>query len=102
MDIVASPLDWTFIDEENFAKFLDTETGKRLIPKLAEESPRLLAAGDTNAILIRAGEVRGIQSIIQTLILLAHPAPKIIPATHNAYPPLDDDTAWPSDPKPKE
>lgn len=95
LEIVASPLDWTSVDEEVLAKFLDTETGKRFLPKLIESVPPLLARGDTNDILIRSGEVRGFQEVARTILLLAHPAPKTsLDQTPSAYPSLTDDSAW--------
>jgi hypothetical protein len=95
MEIVAGPLDWTAVDEENFAKFLDTETGKRLVPKLLECVPDLLSGGEINAILIRSGEVRSYRSMVSTLISLAHPAPKLhADEQRSEYPPLVDDAAW--------
>jgi hypothetical protein len=94
MEILAGPLDWTHIDEENLAHFLDTDTGKRFVPKLVEDAPLLLEKGDINAILIRSGEVRGYQILVRALLGLAHPTPKTEPAAATAYPPLEDDTAW--------
>lgn len=95
MEIVASALDWTTNDEEQLAKFLDTETGKRFLPKLMELVPGLLPSGDVNAILIRSGEVRGYGEVARTILTLAHPpARSAIPESANHYPKLDDDTAW--------
>lgn len=93
MEIVANIMDWTTVDEENWAKFLDTDTGKRLIPKLLESTPTLLAGGDINQILIRSGEVRGIQEIARLMLELAHPQVKVTPVA-NEYPALDADDAW--------
>lgn len=95
IEIVASPLDWLPTDQERWAAFLETETGKRLLPHLAESAPQLLAAGDINAILIRSGEVRGYQSVLKDLILAAHPTAKETPSTTvSEYPPLTDDAKW--------
>ncbi len=93
MEILAGPNDWTQIDAENLARFLETDTGKRLVPKLVEHKPSLLAGGEINSILIRSGEVRSFDSMIEALFMLAHPpAPVAPPSTE--YPALTDDTAW--------
>ena len=95
LEIVANPTDWTQTDQERWANFLDTETGKRLLPALVETAPPLLSKGDINEILIRSGEVRGIQSVIRELVALAHPSVKeAIAAQSTAYPPLEDDKLW--------
>lgn len=93
MEIIATDSDWIFTDAERLATFLDTDTGKRLIAKLVDTAPPLLASGDVNAILIRSGEVRGISGMIQTLMALAHPAPPS-PSSSDTHPPLEDDAAW--------
>jgi hypothetical protein len=94
IEIVAKPSDWTSIDAERWAAFLETETGKRLIPNLAETAPGLLASGDVNAILIRAGEVRGFQSVLREMISLAHPPAKLEERVTESYPSLTDDSKW--------
>jgi hypothetical protein len=94
-EIIAGPLDWVANDEENLARFLDTETGKRFLPKLMEEAPLLLERGHVNAILIRSGEVRGFQNVVRTILALAHPAPKGgLSPVEKEYPSLTDDAAW--------
>jgi hypothetical protein len=95
MEIQAGPLDWTANDEEVFAKFLDTPTGKRLFPKIVELTPQLLAKGDVNEILIRSGEVRGIGRAVDILLQLAHPAKNTFITTNSSeYPPLEADEIW--------
>lgn len=94
MEITASPLDWTTIDEENLAKFLDTPTGQRFIPALAERCPDLLERGHVNAILIRTGEVRAYRGVLRDIIFLAHPPKPAAAAKHEEYAPLEDDTKW--------
>jgi hypothetical protein len=104
MEITANPLDWTSIDGDNLAKFLDTDTGRRLIPKLADASPPLFDKGDTNLILIRTGEVRGVQRMLREILDLAHPPPPT-PQREDNHPPLEDDKYWTgpklNDPDPK-
>lgn len=95
MEIVADRLDWTQFDSENWNRFLNTETGKRLLPKVLESAPGLLASGDTNAILIRAGEHRGLQLAISQLIGMSHADPdELTNVVETAYPPLEDDQKW--------
>jgi hypothetical protein len=93
MEILAGSLDWTPNDSERLAAFLDSETGKRFIPKLVEAAPTLFDAGDTNRILIRSGEVLSFQKIVKEILFLAHPPP---PNKQEAteYPPLESDTHW--------
>lgn len=93
MEIIANPSDWTAPDAENLVKFLETETGKRLIPKLVESEPALLDGGDVNRILIRSGEVRAFKAMIEALFNLAHPPPPP-PQPITEYPPLTKDEAW--------
>lgn len=94
MEIIAGPLDWTSVDSENLVRFLDTETGKRLLPKLADSVPGLLPAGDTNAILIRSGEVLGWQSVARMILDLAHPSQPVSSPQQSYYPNLEDDAQW--------
>jgi len=94
MEILAGALDWTQVDAEKLSAFLDTETGKRFIPKLVENAPPLFEGGDTNKILIRAGEVRGFQAVVREIISLAHPPPPSPSAPMNHYPALTDDAQW--------
>lgn len=94
MEILADRLDWTTVDEENLSKFLDTETGKRFLPRLLESTPPLLAKGEINEILIRTGEVRAYADLARTILSLAHSAPVARTDTASAYHPLEDDAAW--------
>jgi len=94
MEIIADSLAWTQIDQERWDSFLTTETGKRVIPKLLESAPGLLPHGDTNAILIRSGELRGLQLAVTQLLSMAHSTPDVKTEVAVAYPPLTDDTAW--------
>lgn len=93
MEIIANPRDWTVNDEQVWAKFLETETGKRLLPQIHDLAPPLLAGGEINAILIRSGEVRGLARALDILIALAHP-PASAPNSRTEYPPLEADALW--------
>lgn len=94
MEIANDGLEFDSIDKFAWKQFLATRAGLRLIPKVAEHAPQLLGAGDTNAILIKSGELRGFQLAIQTLLSLAEPPPKEMPPERTAYPNLTDDAAW--------
>lgn len=95
MELVnASELEFTSDDNLNWAAFLRTQTGQRLIPKLAESAPRLLAKGETNEILVANGALLGFQAAVQALLDLTS-IPQAPPQPINPYPPLDDDSAWP-------
>ena len=86
-------LEWTSQDTENFRKFLETKTGSRLLPRVAESAPTLFADGDTNRILVRNGELRGFQAALREIMTLANPPPEI-KSEANEYPSLLDDSAW--------
>jgi len=94
IEIVAKITDWLPTDAEKWAAFLETETGKRLLPYLAENAPLLLAKGETNEILIRMGEVRGMQTLLRAMIEAAHPSAPSAPSPASEYPPLTDDSKW--------
>lgn len=82
-------------DREILFQFLRTKTGQRLLPKVADSVPPLLGSGDTNAILIRNGEVLGFQKAIRTLLELSLAAPKPEETQPSgAYARLEDDAAW--------
>ena len=95
MEILANEGDWTTTDEIALAAFLETPTGCRFIPALVKNAPGLLPGGDINAILIRSGEVRAFQTVIESIFILAHP-PAPLPATSESseYPRLENDAAW--------
>jgi hypothetical protein len=103
MEIIPDSPDWDLSEDRSILKqFLDTRTGKRLIPKLLESCPVLLPSGDTNAIMIRSGEMRGVQIVINTLLSLVSPeATSDEVRGHEEYPSLTDDSAWP-DPNKKQ
>lgn len=94
MEITSAQLDWTTEDIDLWRQFLTTRTGQRLIPKLLEGVPVLLPSGDTNAIMIRSGEVRGFSEAARTLLeMTAYPPPPQQPVDNN-YPDLHDDKQW--------
>lgn len=94
MDVTADSLPWSDEDMVLWRAFLDTQTGKRVIPKMLEACPRLPDGGEINAILIRVGVVRGLGLAAQGLLVLAQPAPKDTAAPSLGYEPLENDAAW--------
>jgi hypothetical protein len=94
MQIAAEQLDWDSNDIAALKAFLATKTGLRFLPKVCESLPGLLPAGETNAMMVRAGEVRGFQIAIQAALSLSFPAPEPAKAEPIAYPNLTDDAAW--------
>lgn len=93
MQVTNDQLDWDSEDVISWRQFLGTRAGSRLIPKLLEHIPALLPSGDTNAILIRNGEVRGWTEAGRTLLALAVPAPEM-KQVESPYPDLTDDSQW--------
>lgn len=91
--VLANKDDWSGVDAENFAKFLDSDTGQRLLVKLADQIPPLLDCGHVNRILIRSGEVRGQTALIQYFQVLAHPTVSPV-APADSYPDLERDELW--------
>lgn len=95
MEVTQQPLDWTSDDVLNWQKFLTSQTGSRLIPRVLEFIPDLLAKGDINEILIRSGEVRGWRNCIgQLLFLTSVVKSSTDSAKQSNFPPLDEDLAW--------
>lgn len=95
MEITHESLPWDYEDVAIWQSFLSSRTGQRLIPKLLESTPELLSSGEINSILIRTGEVRGVQDVARTLLSLANPPREVKsdPSASN-YPSLTDDSKW--------
>lgn len=91
--IVNASLEFTTDDIANWRSFLDTQTGQRLLPKLAEAAPILLDGENINQTLVRNGELRGFQLALKTLLELTE-IPSLPPAPIEAYPALENDSAW--------
>lgn len=92
--MTATRADFDSDDQIALRKFLnETRAGGRLLPALAAGLPVLLSGGGVNEILIRCGEVRGAQSVLEALFLLANPL-EDRQTEPEAYPSLTDDTAW--------
>jgi hypothetical protein len=93
MEITNESLAWSSIDEANWDAFLRSQTGQRLIPKLADAAPLLLDGAHANKTLVRNGELRGFQRALSELLSLSHAQP-LPPQPETAYPPLEDDKKW--------
>lgn len=93
MEVTTENLPWDGEDAAIFAGFLQTVTGRRLIPKLLESVPTLLSGGPTNEILIRSGELRGCSEMVRNLLFLQTVVPETKPDP-KSYPSLEDDAAF--------
>lgn len=101
IEVTARADEWNSDDIISFRNFLEkTSTGRKILPCLLEKTPALLAKGDVNEILIRSGEVRGVQLIANAFLALANPLPEPEQRIDN-YPSLEDETKWDGT-KPKE
>jgi hypothetical protein len=85
---------WDEADILLWREFLSTTTGQRVIAKALDGVPPLLPSGDTNAILIRSGEVRGWAAAAQAILGLAAPLPTPSSSVSDQFPDLDDDSRW--------
>lgn len=85
---------WSSTDAQTLDQFLQTDTGRKLLPKVAESAPPLLEAGDTNIILIRNGKFKGFQECLNEIFFLAHPPAPVQNNEKGLYPNLTDDKAW--------
>lgn len=95
MEITINEIQWTSDDVVALINFLNTQTGAKMASKLAEMTPPLLSEGDTNKILIRSGEVLGMQNTIRNILSLT----RVTPVENNQsdaseYPSLTDDKQW--------
>jgi hypothetical protein len=95
MEIDYTPeIDWNSDDTLAFRNFLRTQAGSKLLGKLAQSTPVLLPEGDINSILIRSGEVRGLQEAVRALYALAFPMAPVKSEPRTEYKPLDSDEDW--------
>lgn len=94
MEITTDALPWDDNDIIAWQNFLNTQTGRRLIPKVLEGIPELHGAGDTNAILVRSGEVRGFQDAARQFLSLTAKPKEISSDPATSYPSLVDDSKW--------
>lgn len=96
MEVTNDPVEWDLQEDfEILRQFLKSRTGQRLIPRMLEELPPLLASGDVNEILIRNGEVRGWQGAVKALLGLATSALPETPETpRGEYAAPEDDSKW--------
>lgn len=93
MEITLDEISWHSDDRLALANFLSGPTGVKFLPKLAELAPTLLAEGETNKVLIRAGTLLGVQDTIRSILMLARPE-VVAPEPEVAYPDPTDDAQW--------
>lgn len=90
MEITRETLEWHPEDATHWEAFLKTQSGARLIPRLAEAAPRLLPKGDTNEVLINHGTVLGFSLAVQALLDLSlQPEAETTPV--DLFPPLPEE-----------
>lgn len=95
MEITTVEPEWTDVDSDHLRQFFTTQTGQRLLPRIAHFRPGLLAKGDINEILIRSGEVRAWQAVLEQILFMTRPEPKAQGAeSSDNYPNLLDDKKW--------
>lgn len=94
MEITLDEITWHSDDRLALSNFLSGPTGSKLLPKLAELTPALLAEGDTNKVLIRSGILLGTQDTIKNLLALARPEPAAPQQPADSYPDPADDSQW--------
>lgn len=87
-------LEWNSEDVALLRTFLETRTGSKVLPRLAESAPTLLDGGHANKTLVRNGELRGYQFALREILFLAYPPPEP-PKEVAAYPDLFSDEEWP-------
>jgi hypothetical protein len=86
-------LEFNSEDQSILRQFLESRTGQKFAPKLAELAPTLLDGAHANKTLVRNGELRGYQQALNNIFFLAYPPAPVTPETP-AYPPLDSDDHW--------
>jgi len=96
MEITNDVTPWGSENIAVFNQFLQTHTGRKLLPKLMESIPVLLESGETNDILIRTGKVSAWGDALRSLIALSAPPPaEPDTSVHNRnYPDPTDDRQW--------
>lgn len=92
-EITNENLPWDAEDAAILSGFLQTVTGRRLIPKWLETAPVLLDGADVNKTLVRNGEFRGFAESVRNFLSLQTVVPETKPDP-TAYPPLESDAAW--------
>lgn len=93
-EITNENLPWDAEDAAIFAGFLQTVTGRRLVPKLFENAPVLLDGADVNKTLVRNGEFRGFSEAVRNFLSLQTVVPETKSDTHESYPSPENDSAW--------
>ncbi len=86
--------EWAAEDTTALRNFLTSNTGARMLDSIAASLPALLPGGDTNAVLIRSGELRGAQHVLTTIFGLAYPVKEVPDKPAETYPALTDDAVW--------
>lgn len=85
---------WESSDAVALREFFLSRSGQRALMHLSDQIPSLLDGSDVNKTLVASGVVKGWNDSLRALLNLTieQPAPVKAP---EAYPSLDDDSAWP-------
>jgi hypothetical protein len=90
---------WESADATALRLFLESRSGQRALTHLAEQIPPLLDGSDVNKTLVASGTVKGWNGAIHALLSLTIEQPAAVKAPE-AYPSLDDESAWEDGNKP--
>jgi len=88
---------WDSTDAQNLKEFFSGKTGDKVLHILHRYIPDLLDGEHKNKTLVRAGEVKGAQTIFDLLVSLTVDPPAEFrpkPQTKEAYADLDDESKW--------
>lgn len=90
-------LEWDSTDGGWLEEILNSARGQKLLSILALKVPSFLDGSDPNKTLVRMGEVKGAELIIEALVGLTIETPaELQPEKQEteSYPNLDDDSKW--------
>lgn len=90
---------WESSDATALRQFLESKTGQRALMHLSDQIPPLLDGSHVEKTLVASGVVKGWNDSLRALLSLTieQPAPVKTP---EAYPSLDDESAWEDNKKP--
>lgn len=87
------PRKWTSVEAKILRDFLNSEVGRLALEWTAFKAPELLNGSHQVKTLVASGEVKGYQGALSTLWNLTVEQPAEA-KTSEAYPSIDDDSAW--------
>lgn len=91
------PPKWEGEDASAMRTFLESDSGKRFIARLAWFRPDFSPSYDATRRLVESGEIRGYERCIEQILLLKDEATVVKDEVISPnYPPLDSDHFWPT------